>query len=187
MRAAIDNPGPLPLDAPTRVYAGIGSREAPAAILALMRGIARELAARGFVLRSGGADGADSAFEAGAGAACEIFLPWRGFNGRGGPTTCVLDPLDARVREIAALHHPAWQRLSQGARKLHARNVLQCLGRGLDSPSAFVICWTRDAAGGGGTGQALRVARAYGVPIFDLAREDLAAAVAAQLGLAGAL
>lgn len=187
MQAVTPNGGPLPLDASARVYAGIGSRETPAAILALMRGIARELAARGFVLRSGGADGADSAFEAGAGAACEIFLPWRGFNGRRGPTTRVLDPLDARVRAVAAEHHPAWQRLSRGAMLLHSRNVAQVLGGALDSPAAFVICWTRDAAGGGGTGQALRVARAYGVPIFDLAREDLAAEVAAQLGLACAL
>jgi hypothetical protein len=178
---------PLPLDTPTRVYAGIGSRETPPTILALMRGIARELAVRGFVLRSGGAHGADSAFEAGAGAACEIVLPWHGFNGRRGPTAHVLDPLDGRVRAIAAEHHPAWRRLSAASAKLITRNTFQVLGRSLDAPSAFVLCWTKEAAGGGGTGQALRIARAYGVPVFDLARDDLAAVVAAQLRLVSAL
>ena len=46
-------------------YTGIGSRETPTAILDLMIAIGGVLAQRGFTLRSGGADGADDAFEQG--------------------------------------------------------------------------------------------------------------------------
>jgi hypothetical protein len=48
------------------IYAGIGSRETPQATLDLMNLIGFTLAQKGHSLRSGGAKGADSAFEAGA-------------------------------------------------------------------------------------------------------------------------
>lgn len=64
-----------------RFYAGIGSRETPPAILETMRAAARRLRDLGFVLRSGGAAGADTAFAEGAGVCSEIFLPWPGFRG----------------------------------------------------------------------------------------------------------
>jgi predicted Rossmann fold nucleotide-binding protein DprA/Smf involved in DNA uptake len=46
-------------------YAGIGSRSTPPETLPLIESIAARLAEKGWVLRSGGADGADSAFEKG--------------------------------------------------------------------------------------------------------------------------
>lgn len=69
-------------------YAGIGSRETPPDVLADMRLIGAKLALRRFTLRSGGADGADLAFEevapgrlAGKAARPrEIYVPWKGFN-----------------------------------------------------------------------------------------------------------
>ena len=54
----------------------------------------------------------------------------------------------------------------------------QILGMGCKSPSAMVVCWTPDGSTGittartGGTGQALRIAFAHGVPIFNLQRRD---------------
>lgn len=151
-------------------YTGIGSRETPGPALNLMFQIGVRLAHLGWTLRSGGADGADTAFERGAshgGGDMEIFLPWRGFNGRtrgklGSPEK------QAEAEIIAARFHPAWHRCSQGARRLHTRNVFQVLGSDLNSPSACVICWTVGGEGGGGTGQALRIARHYEVPILDL-------------------
>jgi predicted Rossmann fold nucleotide-binding protein DprA/Smf involved in DNA uptake len=44
------------------IYAGIGSRETPKEVLKSMTNYAKELSATGWVLRSGGADGADTAF-----------------------------------------------------------------------------------------------------------------------------
>ena len=56
-----------------RSYAGIGSRKTPPHVLAAMTQIAEALAERGYILRSGGAGGADSAFEKGAGSAKKSF------------------------------------------------------------------------------------------------------------------
>ena len=50
-----------------RFYAGIGARATPPEILNLMTRAAFALTKRGYVLRSGHAIGADSAFERGAG------------------------------------------------------------------------------------------------------------------------
>ena len=46
-------------------WTGVGSRETPPEIVQLMGTIARGLTKVGGILRSGGATGADSAFEAG--------------------------------------------------------------------------------------------------------------------------
>lgn len=138
-------------------YAGIGSRETPCEVLAQMEGIARELFARGYILRSGGAQGADSAFELGAGIQKEIFR--------------ASDATPASL-ELASKYHPAWHRCSDYAKRLHARNGFQILGRDLFSPSRFVVCWTKDGGPTGGTGQAIRLATAYQIPVFNLFHAD---------------
>lgn len=55
----------------------------------------------------------------------------------------------------------------QGARKLQARNSHQVLGLDLETPSEFIVCWTKNGKSSGGTGQAIRIALDYGIPIFD--------------------
>ena len=52
--------------------------------------------------------------------------------------------------------------------KLQARNCYQVLGEHLNDPVKMVICWTPRGSGSGGTGQAIRLARAYKIPVFDL-------------------
>jgi hypothetical protein len=160
-------------------YAGIGSRETPDDVLSLMAALAEALARRGWTLRSGGADGADTACEKGAMRGMdldllepwpEIFLPWPNFNSRpDGPDQPYPQP---EAYNVAAQFHPAWHRLSPNAKSLHARNAHQILGGDLRIPvlSLFVVCWTKHGAGGGGTGQALRMAKHYALPIYDLAR-----------------
>lgn len=130
----------------------------------------------GWTLRSGGALGADTAFESGAGHAKEIFLPWANF----GNSRSQFRKPSARAYEIAAMHHPAWGRLTDVGRALHARNAHQILGPGLDKPSRFVVCWTPNGAqtmnectpATGGTGTAIRIADSYGVPVFNMARPE---------------
>ncbi|MDE2905462.1 MAG: hypothetical protein OXQ28_05190, partial [Acidobacteriota bacterium] len=148
-------------------YAGIGSRETPAPILVDMRSLAQDLAAGGWTLRTGGADGADSAFEtghrSGGGAdALEVYLPWNGYNGRSATdehSTFVLDPTTLAMAEtIAGRLHPAWHRCRQGARKLHARNVAIVHGRTLLDDVDAVVCWTRDGGPTRGTGMGIRLA-----------------------------
>ena|SRR5690606_27695755 len=153
-------------------YAGIGSRETPRDVLELMYRIGYRLASEGWTLRSGAADGADTAFERGcdaAGGKKQIFLPWRGFNRREPEHGRVFAGVGEHALTLAAEFHPAWERCSRGARALHARNGYQVLGPRLDTPVERVICWTVGARGGGGTGQAIRIARSRGILIHDLA------------------
>jgi hypothetical protein len=70
--------------------------------------------------------------------------------------------------ELAKEYHPAWGRLTQGGQKLMARNAYQVLGYTLDVPADFIVCWTVKGLKTGGTGQALRMADDYGIPVFNL-------------------
>jgi hypothetical protein len=161
--------------APRRVYAGVGSRKTPVAVLQLMRRIAERLHLRGYRLRSGAAPGADSAFEAGVPAdACDIYLPKRGFFGHRSP----LHSPPPAAFEIGQCVHPHWEGLSPVARALMARNSQQVLGTGLDAPVDFVLAWTPCGAeteaertrGTGGTGQAIALASRWAIPVINLAR-----------------
>ena len=152
-------------------YAGIGSRETPSEILKLFENIGRFLARKGFILRSGGAKGADTSFEKGVdkvNGKKEIYLPWRNFEG----SDSKLIVNDERAFEIAEKYHPYWHNLKQGAKKLQARNSFQVLGWDLNTPSQFIICWTEKGKGKGGTGQAIRIAMEYKIPIFDAGTFD---------------
>lgn len=158
-----------------KAYTGVGSRSTPASIQDLMVAIAVRMAVDGYVLRSGGADGADSAFEKGcdiAGGTKEIYIPWDGFNDRSSTGTGVIAGVDRNALLMAESLHPAWSACKQGAKKLHARNCYQVLGRALDAPSRLLICWTPNGSGSGGTGQAIRLALRSGVTVHDLGNPD---------------
>lgn len=76
--------------------------------------------------------------------------------------------------EIAEKYHPYFQNLSEDIKKLHARNSHQVLGKDLNTPASFIICYTPKGKGTGGTGQALRIAKDYNIPIFDAGKyEDI--------------
>lgn len=158
-----------------RAYAGIGSRRTPEDVLGLMRNLAWDLVPLGYKLRSGGAEGADTAFEEGAllgGQLPEVYLPWPGFNGHVGKVY-LSEPKRAAYK-ISEKYHPNWSALSDGAKRLHARNAHQVLGLKLDDPVDFVVCWTPDGSldgrgpRTGGTGQALRIASAHDVEVINL-------------------
>lgn len=157
-------------------YTGIGSRETPPETLKLMTEIAKHLSDLNYTLRSGRAGGADTAFERGASQA-DLFIPWKGFADENPLDLihCVyVRGDDSYSREIAETLHPAWHRLSRGARALHTRNVNQILGKradeGLD-PSDFVIFYapvTRTGNVKGGTATAVNYARSLGIPTLNL-------------------
>lgn len=151
-----------------KIFTGIGSRQTPPEILEKMKAIAKFLSERGYTLRSGGADGADSAFEQGA-TKKEIFLPWNNYNGRKVDNISFFsDPLYDKHFNLAASIHPAWEKCSPGAKKMHARNTQQILGKDLDTPCDFVVCWTKDGKLVGGTSTAIRLAMSYNIPVFNL-------------------
>lgn len=154
-----------------KYYAGIGSRETPQDVMDLMTKIATKLARMDIILRSGGADGADTAFSDGVknDSGKQIFLPWVGFNNS---TGVFLGSKMADAEKIAKKYHPRWNKCSKGAKALLTRNTFQVLGANLDNCSDFVICWTKDGRASGGTGQALRIAKDYNIPIFNLKKDD---------------
>jgi len=146
-------------------YTGIGARITPPNILQLMTAIAQKLSGMNYMLRSGGAMGADTAFEMGAEGNKMIF-------------TAQHSTIEAEA--IAAKYHPAWGKCSAFVRKLHGRNTFQILGLNLIEPSNFLICWTPDGCVShaerkyktGGTGTAISIANAYNVPVHNLQRAD---------------
>lgn len=159
-----------------KYYAGIGSRETPQSVLELMTELASCFEKEGFILRSGGAIGADTAFDNGISdrSKRQLFLPWPGYNGIpegvGVYSRFVSSDIATKAMQLAEAVHPNWPACSPGARKMHARNGLQIMGPKLDELSSFVICWTKGGTGAGGTGQAIRLAKAASVPVFDLGK-----------------
>ena len=116
-----------------------------------MTRIARILDGKGYTLRSGGAEGADTAFANGA-SKKEIFRP--------------KDATPEAIK-IAMEIHPAPQHCNDYVRKLHGRNVQIVLGRDLDKPVEFVICWTKNPKVGG-TSLGIRLADKENISVFNL-------------------
>lgn len=148
------------------IYTGIGSRQTPEEVCDLFRRMGAFLGKKGLVLRSGHADGADMAFEIGCdsvGGAKEIYLPWKGFNG----SDSSLVIFNYKAYELAAKFHPAFDYLGYGPKKLIARDGFQILGPKLDTMTDFVVCYTQNGELKGGTAQAIRIASAYNIPVFN--------------------
>jgi len=152
-----------------KYYTGVGSRKTPVDILDMMTRLALAFAYHGYTLRSGGAYGADQAFEKGS-ALKEIFYP----------IDIDRSPIALEALALAAKFHPAWNHCSAFAKRLHGRNAFQVLGRNLSVPSEFLICWTPDGCTShatrsittGGTGTAISIASAHGIPVNNLARPE---------------
>lgn len=159
----------------SKTYAGIGHRDlggfcepkTKEPVERVMYWLAGELEKLGYTLNSGGALGADSAFEAGV---------------RSPAHKNVFTPADAteESRAIAQELHPAHERLQGHALDLYARNTNQIFGRNLDVTVDFVVCYTKDGCetaamrtrDSGGTGQAIEMADRKGAPVFNMKNPD---------------
>lgn len=150
-----------------KYYAGIGSRQTPAFVCGYFTELAKLLQSRDYVLRSGAALGADSAFENGVSDPTmkEIILPWREFNGH----ESQILPNEQCFLLAQEIHHN-WKSLTRGAKSLHARNIKQILGDSLDSPVDFVLCWTDGGKTVGGTATAIRLAELLNIPVFNFGK-----------------
>lgn len=153
----------------SKVYAGVGSRETPFDVQALMTRFARWAQDQGWVLRSGNARGADQAFGRGAGKQCELYLPWWNYNKtEKGDGQVIMSQPSLEAIELASQFHLAWERCSQGVRKMHGRNAHIVLGPRLDHPVDFLVCWTPRGATVGGTGETIKIAQAADVQVINL-------------------
>lgn len=159
-----------------KYYTGIGNRNSPAAILPVMQKIGEVLAKKGYTLRSGGAEGADEAFEQGClkvAGSKEIYLPWASFRSKPVNKDGYFYTRDydyeayQKAKALAQTFHPAWDRLPDAAKMHHTRNVHQVLGLDVRTPSDFVVCYD-SAFQSSGTKQAIRIAQHVKVPVFNL-------------------
>lgn len=154
-----------------KIYTGIGSRNTPPEILEKMYNISSKLAEKGYTLRSGHADGADLACERGCDVVKgkkEIYIPWKNFN----LSDSQFYTPRVSAFELAKKIHPAWEKLSFGARKLHARNCYQVLGLDLKTPSKFIICYTQNGEEIGGTRTAIMLAKQNNIPVLNLGNTE---------------
>lgn len=135
-----------------KYYAGIGSRSTPNEILEFQTRIATCLAKDGWLLSSGGAKGADEAFEKGISNISEnrIIIPWNGFNNKYSSEGYIdYSSYDKITKETCEWQvsniHPSSDKLSQGAKTLHSRNIMQILGPTLDRACqvCFILCTRR--------------------------------------------
>jgi hypothetical protein len=174
-------------------YTGIGSRKTPGNVLNLMQSIGYRLGTLGIRLRSGGAEGADSAFEAGARRAIKeqqgseplIYLPYPGFRGKSGITFAPNSQSQKEATRIIRDLHPAWDRCSDFAKKAHSRNAFQVLGSDLRTPSQFLIFYAEVIQGQiqGGTRTAVVLAKKFQIPCFNLFYSSTKPELKAFLGI----
>jgi len=157
----------------SKVITGIGSRSTPQLILGKMRDIGEWCRKNNIFVRSGHADGADWAFEAGAQEKCIAYLPWKSFNKDLISKAALCDV--SREKEMFRAYdqlvdefHPAPGRLTRGARLLMRRNCCQILGLTLEHPTQAVICWTDQGGLRGGTAFAMRIAVSRDIPIINM-------------------
>lgn len=163
-------------------YAGLGASNTPDDVLCLMNDIGCQLSLKNVILRSNAKRGAASAFEAGCNSAYperkQIFLPFEGFNSRSVNEPCVHIGDMKLASNIASRYNRRWRYLKAIERKIVAATTFQILGQDTRSVVRFLICWTGDGSldgrktSGGTTGQALRIATTYNVPIYNLYRDE---------------
>lgn len=90
-----------------------------------------------------------------------------------------------KAEDIVSDLHPLWKAekegkeiakpLSNGAKALHTRNVFQVLGKDLQTPSEFLVCYAEVDKHGipkGGTRTAFVLAQKYNIPCFNFAVQN---------------
>ncbi len=153
-------------------YAGIVSRKTPSNVLITMEKIGQYLSEKDFILRSGGAIGADSAFEK--------YVPYDKKQ-----IFLANENISEEAFLLARNLHPAPHLIDKKPNaeyiwKLMARNCYQILGKKLNDPVDFVICWTPDGCETkeqrniktGGTGQAIELACLHGIEVINMANSN---------------
>lgn len=169
-----------------KYYTGVGSRSTPVWCRFAMEDIAAILSGKGYALRSGSAQGADSAFEHGVDKVCgsgDIYIPWGGFGT--GKATMFKDYhiLTTKQFEIARDFYlssgimPYFNEIKPAAQKLHARNYLQVVGHGakVDPSKVCLFFAEEDWITGepqGGTRSAVMISKRFGVPTYNLKKDD---------------
>lgn len=175
------------------IIAGIGSRKTPPEILRQIEKLGAYCREQGIWVRSGHALGADYAWEKGSQERCIVYLPFPDYgpdkfyteqvtslpsnkesrSNRAAPPFFPIHPAAyERAKKSVEDFHKGSRYLTPFARQCHTRNYFQIMGsKELERPVHAVICWTPLGKRGqatGGTKQALSIAAAHEIPIFNL-------------------
>lgn len=157
-------------------YTGVGSRDITPDETTLITAIGKKMATLGYKLRSGAADGADTAFELGCLETSldrEIYVPWNGFNKR----FCgiyIKEPSDnqfATARKFLVNNHilPWFDNMNMLSQLFHVRNYYQVVGfSGVRSRVCVYAANENRGEPVGGTRTAVMVSRHFGIPTFNL-------------------
>lgn len=159
-----------------KIYAGIGSRRLSNREKKLCFDIGVYLAEKGWALQTGAAVGADQAFAEGAltgGGSVLLCLPWLEYEldwvnkaiARGAKTVTLNNTHKEALDSVKT--HPAYDKLSQGAKRLHARNYL------IVQNTKMVLAYPRwTGIGWGGTGQGMRLGVDMGAKVLNLSKKE---------------
>ncbi|MEK2647475.1 hypothetical protein [Bdellovibrio sp. BCCA] len=149
------------------LYAGIGSRNISKRAEEAIEALSRFLSYEGFVVRSGGARGSDSAFESGSRGEADIYRPE-------GATE---ESIDYAGRFADNFSH-----FKEYTKRLFGRNAQIILGADLKSRVDFVICYT-ETPDAGGTSHGIRIAKANGIKVYNLFNFEDFVSLESDLGL----
>lgn len=153
-----------------KYFACIGSRKATKDQINMQRIENRFKVAikKGYTLKTGAAKGMD---QIGAelytkiGGKVILYLPWSSYETSWIKTLPqnqirveVLDTKNTAAIQSVKRFHPAYDKLTNGAIRLHARNFLIIEG------CSIVLYWTKSGKPEGGTGQGLRIAESKNIP-----------------------
>jgi len=160
-------------------FAGAGHRKLPEQAVKEIQYLSSILSKAGFILNTGGAEGADEAFMkamATYGGKTNVFIPWEGYRKLKAinRNVRIFADIPQKAYEVAAKYHPAWEKLGPKIRKLMARNVQLLMGKDLESKATFAVVWGEVKGGQvkGGTGHTVRTAVGEGIPVFNLATHN---------------
>lgn len=168
-------------------FTGVGSRNISEEEWETIKAVSAWIVSQGGILRSGKAEGSDSAFEQGVEESVEpsskeIYIPWEGAGMNQIPTHDKVFVLDkpSSVNYALSIEHVLsvmdqqhWDNLKQGGKKLHQRNTHQVLGQDLENPapSLFLLACADNTRNGdvkGGTATAWKLAKKFNVPCLNI-------------------
>lgn len=152
-------------------YAGIGSRQTPQKVLLQMEKIGSFLAQKGYVLRSGGAKGADTSFERGCNNVRGLKQVWN-------PSENYFPLHEWAIQKASEVcwEYPL-EKMKAYTIGLITRNMYQIYGdsESLESsvPVEFVVYWSKsdplkEGLESGGARYAVRTAHSVGIPTYNL-------------------
>lgn len=146
----------------------IGSRQIANWERDLFFNIGKFIVSGGDYISTGNAKGSDQVFASGGNEINPknvlIYLPWKNYETYtlNKDNRVLYEPKDEWF-DLTAPFHPGWQNLSQGVKRLMARNYGI-----LNRADKCIARLNHEKSNGGGTGQGVRIANSLNIPVLDL-------------------